>query len=105
MNSISLREGIDGCTTRTFGVLPMREIGAKSRWWLYGIFAYKDSAIALDAMLHWNNVYPSAGALAAIAAPNVPPAHDRLSTTTCWLHIRLSRSVIRRATMSGEPAA
>ena len=36
---------------------------------------------------------------------NVPPAPDRLSTTTCWLHIRLSRSVIRRAMMSGEPPA
>ena len=41
----------------------------------------------------------------ALAAPNVPPAPDRLSTTTCWLHIRLSRSVIRRAMMSGEPPA
>ena len=95
MNSFTERAGIDGCTTRTLGVVPMREIGAKSRWWSYGIFAYSDSAIALDAMLHWNSVYPSAGDLAANAAPTVPPAPDRLSTSTCWPHILLNRSVMQ----------
>ena len=42
---------------------------------------------------------------AAYAAPNVPPAPARLSTTTCWPHMRLKRSVMRRAMMSGDAAA
>src|SRR2546421_8625548 len=105
MNSFTERTGIEGCTTRTFGVIPILEMGAKSRWWSYDIFAYSDGAIALDAMLHWNSVYPSGGDLAANVAPTVPPAPGRLSTITCWPHIRLKRSVIRRAMMSGEPPA
>ena len=43
--------------------------------------------------------------LAANAAPTVPPAPDRLSTSTCWPHIRLNRSVMSRAMMSGEAPA
>src|SRR5688572_33126763 len=56
MKSFTERTGSEGCTTSTLALTPMREIGAKSRSWRYGIFAYSDSAIALEAMLHWNSV-------------------------------------------------
>ena len=41
-----------------FGVMPMRVTGAKSRNWSYGIFANSDTAIALEAMLHWTQRVP-----------------------------------------------
>src|SRR5574343_1431184 len=50
-------------------------------------------------------VWPSAGALAASAAPMLPPAPARLSTTTGWPSSALSAWPTMRARMSVVPPA
>ena len=47
----------------------------------------------------------SGGDFAVAASPMVPAAPGRLSTSTCWPHMRVRRSVMRRAMMSGDPPA
>ena len=102
MNSFIDFTGSEGCTSTMFGVMPIRVTGAISRNWSYGIFANSDTAIALEAILHWIKACPSGGDFATNAVPSTPATPTRLSTMTCWPHRRVKRSAIRRATMSGE---
>ena len=50
-----------------------------------------------------SNVYPSGAALATISEPIMPPAPDRLSTTTCWPHAAESFCAMVRANKSVPP--
>ncbi|MNR43368.1 hypothetical protein D3C85_1619810 [compost metagenome] len=66
---------------------------------------YTDGLMASAPTSHSSSVWLSVPACATMAAPMLPLAPGRLSTTTAWPSASPSGLLIRRAMMSDEPPA
>src|SRR4051794_27056768 len=105
MNSFIDFAGLDGGTTKMFGVAPTCAMAAISLEKSYGSFAYSAGANASE-IGQKSSVSPSGVAFAAAAVAIVLPAPGRFSTITGLPQSSLSRVASTGPTLSvGPPAA
>src|SRR5215510_13714973 len=91
-----------GWTRRTYGLVPMTLMGAKSFTGSYAVFVVT-GRIAICDGLPISSICPSADERATASAASAPTAAGRFSTTNCCPNASPSGCAIRRAMPSLLP--